>query len=269
MLGGVLALGLLPPAEEGSAGGANAEMDLFLGAPSVGDDFWQCAKKRVLLAGGTTVGEEQGFEVLKSPSGVLIRSPEGHLVFTTNGVRLKQALALASGRPQGEQVRSAQLFGPHAALAASLTPQAAAPGSSAPGRGAAEDVTSEFVVTIHLPRDWLAGAGPDSADSPLRHLQAAALVGRSDGSALGALHCEEPGCLELARFLDRSRTDIEARLPANLQARVGRALTAELVSGPSGGSGRIVLRWSGAELPLTTLLGQLLPGTGMAENLLK
>jgi hypothetical protein len=125
-------------------------------------------------------------------------------------------------------------------------------------------VAAALRLSVALPGDWLASAGPDAERSPLRHLRAATLTGRADGSAEGAVHCLEPGCAELARFLERAARDLLTGLPSGLALPAARALRAEVIPAAPGSLGRVALSYAPSGVPLSRLveaaLGPRLPG---------
>lgn len=217
---------------------------LVLVAPQVSEQFWECARARVLKAGGQDGGRAKGFEVLESPSGILIRTPQRDLLFTTQESLLEALLAVAR-----DAESSALAAGPHADMLGRLVV------------GEAGAASPPLLLTLHLPPDWLTSAGPEADHSPLRHLTGATLVARHDGSAAGALDCQQPGCQDLAEFLLRARKDLSAELPERLAHELAGSLDAQLLELGSG-KGRIALTWTSQQVSLGELARTLL---GLAQ----
>lgn len=216
------------------------EPDLLIAAPKVEDVFWGCARDMIVRAGGTALAQNERYEVLKSPSGVVARGPEGSLVFLTSEGHLETALAVLS-----ELTPGAGRSGPHAKLYARMHPD----------DSKTEDSTLD--ITLALPEDWLASVGQEKEKSPLRFISSAFLSSHVDGSARGGIDCEEAGCAEVLEFLNRAQKDLLLKLPAATGAGIGEALKMTHVAG----AGRISVEWDPSRVSLGSLLGQFL-GSG-------
>lgn len=213
------------------------EPELLIAARKVDDIFWGCARDMIVRAGGTALAQNDRYEVLKSPSGVVARGPEGSLVFLTSEGHLEAALAALSDLTPG-----AGRLGPHAKLYTRMHP----PGSKT------EDSTMD--LTLALPEDWLSSVGQEKEKTPLRFISSAFLSSHVDGSASGGIECAEAGCAEVLDFLKRAQTDLLAQLPPATRSGIGEALKMKHVTG----AGRISLEWDPASVSLGTLLGQFL-----------
>jgi len=197
-------------------------LTLLLVSPAVSADFWRCVRAQVLGAGGRELASEQGVERLESPSGVIVHQG-GRLLFASERSYEGELVRLARG-----EAPSAEAADPHAALAAALPGPPSAP----------------LVATLRLPSGWLAGVGPEAAQSPLRHLTAGALRADADGGAQGTLECLKPGCEELAAFLIRARGDLGRDLPPPLGEATERSWSASLAPAEDPLHRRIGLRWN-------------------------
>lgn len=228
-----VALAVLPPV------GASGPV-LLLAAPEVEEIFWGCARDRIVRAGGVPLAQNDQFDVLKSPSGVVARGPGGGLIFISDEAQLELALSVLTG--MGESASSA---GTHARLFRRMHPE---PSSDEP--------KSALDLTLALPANWLASVGEDANKSPLRHVSAAFLSLEESGGAQGGIDCQEAGCQEVLVFLKRAQTDLTRQLPPGLAQSIGKSLHAEHVNG----TGRIALRWSPTDIRLQQLLGQFLGG---------
>ncbi len=242
-----VAVGLLPP-ESSDA------VRLVLAAPEVSEPFWRCAKKRVLQAGGKEVGKTRGYEVLESPSGVLVRSPGGDLLFGTTEDLLAPLLALT--RHKLPSAHSAQPHKKMASRALSEDPLAGDSGLRDPSGAQAPAGPPPLLITLQLPPGWLEAAGQDASRSPLRHLISATLIARADGSATGSLTCLNPGCDELGEFLQRARDDLASSLPQEMAQALEKSLRTHYIAG-SGETGRIALSWASPEVPISQLARRL------------
>lgn len=227
-----VALAVLPPGE-------NQEPDLLIAARRVEDTFWGCARDRIVRAGGTALAQNERYEVLKSPSGVVARGPDGSLVFLTGERHLEAALAVIS-----ELEPSAFEQGRHSALYSRMY------SADRPARPSMLD------LTVAPPADWLSSVGQDARKSPLRHIRSGFVGAYEDGSAQGGIDCEEAGCPEVVAFLERAEKDLVAGLPSDLGGSIGDAFRAEHLVG----TGRIALTWNPQNLPLGKLLGRFFPG---------
>lgn len=232
--------------------------DLLLVAPSVSDTFWGCARDRIIRAGGNAIAQNDQFEVLQSPAGVVARGPGGSMAFLAGGgAALETVLEVLSG--VGE---SAAHDGVHAGLYRRMHPElqpGGAQGATARNLPAAAP-HSDLDLTLALPPSWLAAAGPDAKASPLRHVRAGFFTLGPDGSAQGGVDCVEPGCADVASFLTRALRDLDTRLPAATARALREGLQVEHLKE----SGRIVLRFEPGELPLGSLLGGLLGRSGLS-----
>src|SRR5690606_22928516 len=142
-----VALGVLPPVGESGP-------VLLLAAPSVTETFWGCARDRIVRAGGIPLAQNDQFDVLKSPTGVVARGPDGSLIFLSDEGHLEAALAVLSGL--GPNSANA---GAHAKLFRRMYPDIK--------KGA--DAKSALDLTLALPPAWLSSVGQDAEKSPLRH----------------------------------------------------------------------------------------------------
>lgn len=220
---------LAPKGEQG--------LELLIAARDVEDVFWGCARDRIVRAGGTALAQNERYEVLKSPTGVVARGPGGSMVFLTSENYLEPALAVVSGLNAG-----AATEGPHAALYRRMY-QA--------GNSAKDSVLD---ITLSLPKDWLSQVGQDAEKSPLRFIQSAFLGVHVDGSAQGGVDCDEVGCPQVLEFLKRAKSDLAASLPPGTRSVIEASIKAEHLVG----TGRISLDWSPSEQSLGNLLGGLL-----------
>lgn len=225
-----VAIAVLPP-KEGN------EPDLLIAARKVEDVFWGCARDMIVRAGGTALAQNERYEVLKSPSGVVARGPEGSLVFLTSEGHLEAALSALSDLSPG-----AARLGPHAKLYSRMHPD----------RKKTED--SMLDLTLALSEDWLASVGQEKEKSPLRFITSAFLTSHADGSARGGIDCFEQGCAEVQEFLERAQKDLLQSLPQSTQAGIGEALRMKHVTG----AGRIAIEWDPSRVSLGNLLGQFL-----------
>lgn len=225
-----VAMAVLPPK-------VDKEPDLLIAAQEVEDEFWGCARDMIVRAGGTALAQNDRYEVLKSPSGVVARGPEGSLVFLTSEAHLERALSALSDLSPG-----AGRSGAHANLYARMHPEAEK----------ANDAVMN--LTLSLPDDWLASVGQEKEKTPLRFIGSAFLTSHADGSAQGGIDCEESGCKEVLEFLERARTDLVAQLPPGHRKAIDEGLRLKHVVG----TGRIAVEWDPSQLSLGTLLGQFL-----------
>lgn len=223
-----VAVAVLPPAERG-------EPELLIAAPEVSDIFWGCARDRIIEAGGQPVAENDRYEVLKSPTGLVARGPGGKMVFLTSDMHLEAALSALSGLTEGSDVT-----GPHAAMYARLR------------KG--NEVEPTLALTLTLPSGWLAQLGQEAEVTPLRHVQAAFLALSENGSASGGIDCQEAGCPEVLSFVLRAKNDAAGFLPAELAKSLSESLKAEHLVG----TGRIAVTWTPQGADLTKLLRLLL-----------
>ncbi len=230
-----VALAVLPPVDDSGP-------VLLLAAPSVKETFWGCARDRIVRAGGIPLAQNDQFDVLKSPTGVVARGPDGSLIFLSDEGHLEVALGVLSGL--GPNSANA---GPHAKLFRRMHPEL--------NQGA--DAKSALDLTLALPPAWLSSVGQDADQSPLRHITAAFVSLEEDGGATGGIDCEEAGCPEVLSFLQRAQADLSRRLPTGLAQSITRALHVEHLTG----TGRISLRFSSTDIRLQQLFGQFL-GTG-------
>lgn len=222
-------IAVLPPRQ-------GAEPDLLIGARKVGDTFWGCARDRIVRAGGTALAQNERYEVLQSPTGVVARGPDGSMVFLTSDVHLEAALAVMS-----DLSPSAVAGGTHAGLYARTHERPNV-------RPSALD------LTVALPENWLASVGQEAKETPLRFIRSAFLSVAEEGSAQGGITCEEAGCAEVLGFLLRAKSDMTAELPNDLRQSIDASVQAEHVVG----SGRIAVTWTPQNLPLGQLLGRFL-----------
>lgn len=228
-----VALALLPPAQPAEG------PEVLLAAAAVEDVFWGCARDRVVQAGGTVLAQNDRFEVLKSPSGVVARGPERALLFLSGEAHLERALSVLS-----DLVPHAASQGRHLALLRRLHPNA----DKAPATRAD--------LTLALPPGWLDAVGKEAEQSPLRALSAAYLSIGLDGAARGGADCEEAGCEALLAFLNRAVQDLLSDAAPQVRYQVSGALHMEHVPG----SGRIAVTWSPTAADLPALLSQMLGG---------
>jgi hypothetical protein len=199
----------------------------------------------IVRAGGTALAQNERYEVLKSPSGVVARGPEGSLVFLTSEGHLEEALSVLSALVPG-----AARAGAHAELYARMHPPRAP-------RGADKVDDSILDITLALPNDWLSSVGQEKEKSPLRFISSAFLTSHANGSAQGGIECVEAGCAEVLAFLKRAQQDLLDSLPSATRAGIGEALRMKHVAG----AGRIAIEWDPSRVSLGSLLGQLLgPG---------
>lgn len=226
-----VALAVLPPV------GASGPV-LLLAARQVEDVFWGCARDRIVRAGGVPLAQNDQFDVLKSPSGVVARGPDGGLIFISDEGQLELALSVLTG--MGE---SASSSGTHARLFRRMHAEASA-----------EAEKSALDLTLALPPNWLSSVGEDAAKSPLRHVSAAFLSLDESGGAQGGIDCDEAGCADVLAFLNRAQSDLTRQLPPGLAQSISKSLRAEHLKG----SGRIALSWSPTDIRLQQLLGQFL-----------
>jgi hypothetical protein len=205
----------------------NEGLTLLLVSPSVSPEFWRCVRAEVLGVGGRELPADRDEERLESPSGVIVHHG-ARLLFASERSYEGELVRLARG-----EAKSAEAADPHASLAASLPGPPAAP----------------LLATLRLPDGWLAGVGPEAAQSPLRHLTAGALRANADGGAQGALECAPSGCEELVAFLIRARSDLARDLPPPLGEATGRSWSASLAQPQDSPHGRIGLRWTPQGVP--------------------
>jgi len=248
---------LLPPLSKDAPG-----PELLLAAPQVTAEFWGCARDRVVRAGGTVLAQNDQFEVIKSPSGVVALGPNRSMIFLSNEGYLERGLTVLSDLGQ-----SAAHASTHAGLFRQLHPT-----------GIVKDAT-DLDLTLQLPADWLESVGQDAKLTPLRHLQAAYLSVSAQGGARGGISCAEPGCREMLKFLESTKHDLLKSLPKERAKLIDEGL--ELIYQPPGtdaaagggsgvsaapgkaGSGNIAVRWSNATTKLQDVLGGLIPGSGL------
>lgn len=224
-----VAMALLPPK-------TGTEPDLLIAARTVDDVFWGCARDMIIRAGGTALAQNDRYEVLKSPSGVVAHGPDGSLVFLTSEAHLEEALSVLSDLSPG-----AARLGAHARLYTRLHPS-----------GGGKD--SMMDITLALPKDWLSSVGQAEEKTPLRFITAAFLTSHVDGSAQGGIDCAEAGCAEVLEFLERALMDLLDTLPSATRNGIGEALKMKHVVG----AGRIVIEWDPSSVSLGSLLGQFL-----------
>jgi hypothetical protein len=93
----------------------------------------------------------------------------------------------------------------------------------------------------------------------LRHLQAAYLSVKEDGSAAGGIDCGEPGCKDLFAFLQGAKSDLSGQLPASKRGLIEQALQVQYADQ----SGRIVVTWAPKDIRIQDLLGGLFSGGGL------
>lgn len=225
-----VAVAVLPP-------NGGSEPDLLIAARKVSDIFWGCARDMIVRAGGTALAQNDRYEVLKSPSGVVARGPEGSLVFLTSERHLEVALSVLS-----ELAPGAARVGPHARLYARMHPDGEK----------SED--SMMNITLALSEDWLSSVGQEKEKSPLRFISSAFLTSHADGSARGGIDCVEDGCAEVQEFLERAQKDLLQSLPPATRAGIGDALKLKHVVG----AGRILIEWDPSRVSLGSVLGQFL-----------
>lgn len=228
-----VAMAVLPPK-------VDKEPDLLIAARNVDDAFWGCARDMIVRAGGTALAQNERYEVLKSPSGVVARGPEGSLVFLTSEAHLEKALSVLSDLSPG-----AARKGIHSKLFERMHPQAEP----------AEDAMLN--LTLALPDDWLSSVGQEKEETPLRFINSAFLTSLADGSAQGGIDCEESGCAAVLEFLQRAKSDLTTQLPGGTRQAIDEALHLKHVVG----TGRITVAWDPARVSLGSLIGQFLgPG---------
>jgi hypothetical protein len=211
----------------------------MIAARRVADEFWGCARDRIVRAGGTALAQNERYEVLKSPSGVVARGPDGSMVYLSSEVHLEGALAVISDLEPG-----AFEVGPHARLYKRLQ------SSSGPPR------TSLIEITVAPPPDWVSSMGKEADLSPLRHVHGGFIGAYEDGSAQGGIDCEESGCAEVVAFLHRAKSDLLSDVDNDLGVRVKEAFSADHLPG----TGRIAIQWKSAEAPIGQLLAPFLRG---------
>jgi len=223
-------MAILPPK-------TGSQPDFLIGARRVEETFWGCARDRIVRAGGTPLAQNDQYEVLKSPSGVVARGPLGSMVFLTSEGHLEEALSALSDLTTG-----AGSGGPHAALLDRVY------------RDGADPQNSVLDITLSLPSEWLASVGQDQTKTPLRFVRSAFVSAKVDGSAQGGVECDEEGCAEVLSFMRRAQSDAVSEMPTTAGAVVERSLSMEHVEG----TGRIALDWKPSEIPLGALLGSFL-----------
>jgi len=263
---GRVAVALLPPLDKTAPG-----PELLLAAPQVTDEFWGCARDRVVRAGGTVLAQNAQFEVIKSPSGVVALGPQRAMIFLSNEGYLERGLTVLSDLGQ-----SAAHASTHAGLFRQLHPA-----------GTAQDPT-DLDLTLQLPADWLKSVGQDAQLTPLRHLQAAYLSIAAQGGARGGISCAEPGCAEMLAFLQSTKRDLLESLPKERAQLIDEGLqliyqprasdagagggsaatnaaagTAAVGSDKTASTGNITVRWSNATTKLQDALGGLIPGANL------
>jgi hypothetical protein len=239
---------LLAPLSKTAAG-----PELLLAAPQVTDEFWGCARDRVVSAGGTVLAQNAQYEVIKSPSGVVALGPHRSMIFLSNEGYLERGLTVMSDLGESAANTSA-----HAGLFRQLHPTGSV------------EMPTDLDLTLQLPADWLNSVGQDAQATPLRHLQAAYLSIAAQGGARGGISCAEPGCAEMLQFLQASKRDLLEALPQERARLIDQGL--ELIYQPSAGAGagsrgaaatpttgNITVRWSNASTKLQDVLGGLLP----------
>ncbi|GEM_PF-1262216 len=224
-----VAVALLPPNK-------GDPPDLLIAAPQVSDEFWNCARLRVEQSGGRPLAENERFQVLKSPSGVVAHGPGGGMVFLTSETHLEEALTVLSGL--GENARNTE---PHSRLFHKMHGDK----SVAPG--------SVLDATLSVSTDWMTSLGHDAAKSPLRFIQSAYISSQPNGGAQGGIDCLEEGCEDVLAFLNRAKTDLLKKLPPATAEVVSASLTAHHLQG----TGRIALHWAPTSAQLGTFLGRL------------
>lgn len=227
-----VSLAILPPVDESGP-------ILQLAAPDISEAFWGCARDRIVRAGGVPIAQNDQFDVLKSPSGIVARGPDRSILFLSNERHLEAGLAVLAGL----NVTSASA-GPHAELYRRMHPQ------GAPKAPTALD------MTLSLPPDWLKSVGKDAETSPLRYLKGAHLTLAQDGSAEGGIDCEEAGCDEVLAFLERAKADLSQVLPEAARQTVNSSLSAHHEKG----TGRVSVKWSKAGGRLQDLLAPFFGG---------
>lgn len=225
-----VAVAVLPPK-------TGTEPDLLIAARKVEDVFWGCARDMIVRAGGTALAQNERYEVLKSPSGIVAHGPDGSLVFLTSEGHLEEALSVLS-----ELTPGAARSGTHARLYSRM---------HAGGRPAKDSMMD---VTLALPPDWLSSVGQAEEKTPLRFISSAFLTSHVDGSAQGGIDCVEAGCAEVLEFLERAQKDVLESLPPATRAGIGEALNMKHVAG----AGRIAIEWDPSRVSLGSLVGQLL-----------
>lgn len=232
-------LAILPPSSTSQAG-----PELLLAAPAVANVFWGCARDRVIEAGGIALAQNDQFEVLKSPQGILARGPSGAVLFLSGEGHLEKALSALS-----ELTDNSATGGPHLRLFRRM-------------HAAGETRSSALDLTLALPEGWLDSVGRDAQKSPLRFLQAAYLTLGPDGSAQGGMDCQKHGCERLLGFLRRAKTDMAEQMPGTWADAVNSSLRIDHVVG----SGRIVVTWDPTTTRLGDLLGRVLGWGGLAPS---
>lgn len=175
----------------------SSELFFLLATRSASDAFYDCAKQKILAVGGREAPKLGEVSVLESPSGVLLRAPDGALVFSTRRADLEELTRFFS--PPGP---SAAVAGPHRTALAHNDPTG-----------------SLLYASLELPDGWLSGLGEEGQESPLRALSGASFRLNPDGSAQGSLRCEPAGCAALGLFVERAIGDLLGSLPALLRAR--------------------------------------------------
>jgi len=227
-----VSLAILPPVDDSGP-------ILQLAALNITDEFWGCARDRILRAGGVPVAQNDQFDVLKSPSGLVARGPNRSILFLSNERQLEAGLGVLSGLNE-----TSASTGPHAKLYRRMHP------SGKP------QVETALDLTLALPSDWLKSVGKDAETSPLRHLRGAHLTLAQDGGAVGGIDCEEAGCADVLSFLQRAKSDLTRALPPVAQKMVEASLSAE----HQPGTGHVSLKWSAAGGRLQDLLAQFFGG---------
>ncbi len=222
-----VAVAVLPPA-------GKAEPEFMIAAPDVNDVFWGCARDRIIAAGGIPIAENDRYEVLKSPSGLVARGPEGRMVFLTSDSHLESALSSLSRLSEGSD-----LAGPHARMYARMRGQ--------------DDPEPTLGLTLVLPEGWLTQVGEEAKQTPLRHVHSAFMALRPDGSASGGVDCDEAGCPEVLAFLLRAKDDATGALAPDTVKGLAASLSAEHVVG----TGRIALTFTPVGVDLAKLLRTL------------
>ncbi len=233
-----VALGVLPPLEASSEGGP----ELMLAAPNVEDTFWGCARDRIVRAGGTVLAQNDRFEVLKSPSGVVALGPGRAMIFLSNEKYLERGLSVMS-----DLENSAASTGVHAGLFRKMHPTGD------------QEKSSALDLTLYVPDDWLSSVGQEAELSPLRHLKAGFLSVKEDGSAQGGVDCAEPGCKDMFSFLQGAKKDLSQSLPASKRTLIDAALKVDYVEN----SGRVIINWSPKDIRIQDLLAGFLGGPGL------
>jgi hypothetical protein len=222
---------LLPPSGDKEEG-----PELLLAAPKIEEAFWGCTRDRIVVAGGNVLAQNDQFEVIKSPSGIVARGPTDSLLFLSGDAHLEQALSVLS-----QLGDSAASRGPHVKLFRRMHPM-----------GRAE--RSAFDLTLALPLGWLDSVGDDARLTPLRFVSAAYLSAGPDGSASGGIDCEEQGCADVLTFLQGARDDLLQRLPRVQRTSIQAGLSLEHIKG----AGRIVVTWTPSKVGFMELLNQAL-----------